>query len=90
VLPTALLYDVAKFTEYVTCYFLPSRVEDPPQYFLRTLEKIFTFVKGSQWMGKIKQMFKQPDNVSKIETCKQELRHTLEMFKVHKISLILY
>ncbi|KAJ7261954.1 hypothetical protein C8J57DRAFT_1633455, partial [Mycena rebaudengoi] len=62
VLPTALLYDIAKFSE--------------------TLEKIFTFLKGQQKMGKIKQLFKQPDNAGKLEMCKQELDKAVEMFRV--------
>ncbi|KAJ7261933.1 hypothetical protein C8J57DRAFT_1633369 [Mycena rebaudengoi] len=62
VLPTALLYDIAKFTEI--------------------LQKIFTFLKGQQKMGKIKQLFKQPDNAGKLEMCKQELGKAVEMFRV--------
>ncbi|KAJ7288933.1 hypothetical protein C8J57DRAFT_1215017 [Mycena rebaudengoi] len=63
VLSTALLYDIAKFTE--------------------ALQKMFTFVKSQQGMGKIKQLFRQPDNVVKLETCKQELNHVCQNFKVH-------
>ncbi|KAJ7288595.1 hypothetical protein C8J57DRAFT_1642642 [Mycena rebaudengoi] len=62
VLPTALLYDIAKFTE--------------------TLQKIFTFLKAQQKIGKIKQLFKQPDTAGKLEMCKQELHKTVEMFRV--------
>ncbi|KAJ7267734.1 hypothetical protein C8J57DRAFT_1717316 [Mycena rebaudengoi] len=62
VLPTALLYDIAKFTE--------------------TLQKIFTFLKAQQKMGKIKQLFKQPDNAGKLEMCEQELNKSIEMFQV--------
>ncbi|KAJ7261963.1 hypothetical protein C8J57DRAFT_1513750 [Mycena rebaudengoi] len=61
VLPTALLYDIAKFSE--------------------TLEKILTFLKGQQKMGKIKQLFKQPDNALKLEMCKQELHNTVKVFR---------
>ncbi|KAJ7288949.1 hypothetical protein C8J57DRAFT_1215029 [Mycena rebaudengoi] len=63
VLSTALLYDIAKFTE--------------------VLQQVFTFLKSQQGMGKIKQVFTQPDNTVKLETCKQELNHTCQKFKVH-------
>ncbi|KAJ7288829.1 hypothetical protein C8J57DRAFT_1495098 [Mycena rebaudengoi] len=49
----------------------------------RVLQKVFTFVKSQQGMGKIKQLFTQPDNTVKLETCKQELNHTFQKFKVH-------
>ncbi|KAJ7290263.1 hypothetical protein C8J57DRAFT_1705704 [Mycena rebaudengoi] len=62
VLPTALLYDIAKFTE--------------------TLQKIFTFLTAQQKMGKIKKLFKQPDNAGKLEMCKQELNKTIGIFRV--------
>ncbi|KAJ7252445.1 hypothetical protein C8J57DRAFT_1474117 [Mycena rebaudengoi] len=62
VLPMALLYDIAKFTE--------------------TLQKIFTFLKAQQKMGKIKQLFKQPDNAGKLEMCKQELNKAIGIFRV--------
>ncbi|KAJ7254502.1 hypothetical protein C8J57DRAFT_1722081 [Mycena rebaudengoi] len=62
VLPTALLYDIAKFTE--------------------TLQKIFTFLKAQQKMGKIKKLFRQPDNAGKLEMCKQELNKAIGMFRV--------
>jgi hypothetical protein len=39
-------------------------------------------------MGKIKQLFRQPDNVVKLETCKQELNDTCEKFKVYFSSCI--
>ncbi|KAJ7240914.1 hypothetical protein C8J57DRAFT_1527246 [Mycena rebaudengoi] len=61
-LPTALLYDIAKFTE--------------------TLQKIFTVLKAQQKMGKIKKLFKQPDNAGKLEMCKQELNKAIGMFRV--------
>ncbi|KAJ7264244.1 hypothetical protein C8J57DRAFT_1624734 [Mycena rebaudengoi] len=62
VLPTALLYDIAKFTE--------------------TLQKVFTFLKAQQKMGKIKQLFKQPDNARQLDICKQELDKAIGMFRV--------
>ncbi|KAJ7260990.1 P-loop containing nucleoside triphosphate hydrolase protein [Mycena rebaudengoi] len=62
VLPTVLLYDIAKFTE--------------------TLQKIFTFLKAPQKMRKIKQLFKQPDNAGRLETCKQELNKAIGIFRV--------
>ncbi|KAJ7268482.1 hypothetical protein C8J57DRAFT_1612585 [Mycena rebaudengoi] len=62
VLPTALLYDIAKFTE--------------------TLQKIFTLLTARQKMGKIKQLFKQPDHAGKLETCKQELNKAIGIFRV--------
>ncbi|KAJ7261930.1 hypothetical protein C8J57DRAFT_1513713 [Mycena rebaudengoi] len=63
VLPTALLYDIAKFSEL--------------------LQKIFTLLKGQKKMGKIKQLFKQPDNARRRhELCKQELLQAVEMFRV--------
>ncbi|KAJ7258212.1 hypothetical protein C8J57DRAFT_1720798 [Mycena rebaudengoi] len=50
--------------------------------FTETLQKIFTFLKAQQKMGKIKQLFKQPDNAGKLETCKQELNKAIEIFRV--------
>ncbi|KAJ7219835.1 hypothetical protein C8J57DRAFT_1536996 [Mycena rebaudengoi] len=63
VLSTALLYDIAKFTE--------------------VLQKVFVFLKAQQGMGKIKQLFTQPDNAMKLDTCKQELNYACQRFKVH-------
>ncbi|KAJ7273933.1 P-loop containing nucleoside triphosphate hydrolase protein [Mycena rebaudengoi] len=51
--------------------------------FLEALQKVFTFVKSQQGMGKIKQLFTQPGNAVKLETCKQELNHACQKFKVH-------
>ncbi|KAJ7277472.1 hypothetical protein C8J57DRAFT_1466013 [Mycena rebaudengoi] len=62
VLPTALLYDIAKFTE--------------------TLQKIYTFLKGRQGLGKLKQLFKQQDSALILETCKYELKSAVETFKI--------
>jgi hypothetical protein len=41
-------------------------------------------------MGKIKQLFRQPDNSLRLETCKQELNHALEIFKVHAIFILIF
>jgi hypothetical protein len=53
----------------------------------RTLQKIFTFLQAQQKMGKIKQLFKQPDNAAKLETCKQELHKVFGMFRVCLMAL---
>ncbi|KAJ7278041.1 hypothetical protein C8J57DRAFT_1579875, partial [Mycena rebaudengoi] len=50
--------------------------------FAETLQKIFTFLKAQQKMGKIKQLLKQPDSSRKLETCKQELNEAIGMFRV--------
>ncbi|KAJ7252166.1 hypothetical protein C8J57DRAFT_1718391 [Mycena rebaudengoi] len=50
--------------------------------FAETLQKIFTFLQAQQKMGKIKQLFKQPDNAAKLETCKQELHKVFGMFRI--------
>jgi hypothetical protein len=57
------------------------------RHYGRTLQKIFTFLKAQQKMGKIKQLFKQPDNAGKLDTCKQELDKAIRMFRVHLMSL---
>ncbi|KAJ7279991.1 hypothetical protein C8J57DRAFT_1220518 [Mycena rebaudengoi] len=62
VLPTALLYDIGKFTE--------------------TLQKVLTFLKAQQRIGKIKGFFRQTDSAVRLEVCKQELNHTLDRLKV--------
>ncbi|KAJ7233076.1 hypothetical protein C8J57DRAFT_1578277 [Mycena rebaudengoi] len=63
VLPTAVLYDIAKFTE--------------------ALEKVFTILNGQQkgTLGKIKQLFRQPEAGERLETCKQELNRMVGLFK---------
>ncbi|KAJ7274045.1 hypothetical protein C8J57DRAFT_1714971 [Mycena rebaudengoi] len=63
VLPTALLYDIAKFTE--------------------ALEKLFTVLNGQQkgTLGKIKGLFRQPEDGEKLERCKQELSQLVGLFK---------
>jgi hypothetical protein len=86
VLPTVLLHDIAKFTEYVkfTMYLL-----NPPvlSHHSRILEKVFTLLKQQQGMGKIKQLFGQRSNGERLEACRQELNHALEIFKVHPLRL---
>jgi hypothetical protein len=39
-------------------------------------------------MGKIKQLFGQHNNAERLEACRQELNHALEMFKVHLLEFI--
>ncbi|KAJ7261958.1 hypothetical protein C8J57DRAFT_1232093 [Mycena rebaudengoi] len=80
VLPTALLYDIAKFSEYLPSHLLYNM--HVLRYCGRTLQKIFTYLKVQQKMGKIKQLFKQPGNTVRLETCKQELNEAVEMFRV--------
>jgi hypothetical protein len=57
------------------------------RYHGRTLQKIFTFLTAQQKMGKIKQLFKLPDNTGKLETCKQELNKAIVIFRVHLMAL---
>jgi hypothetical protein len=52
------------------------------RHYGRILQKIFTFLKGQQKMGMIKQLLKQPDNAGKLEMSKQELHKAVEMFRV--------
>ncbi|KAJ7265589.1 hypothetical protein C8J57DRAFT_1718250 [Mycena rebaudengoi] len=68
VLPTTLLYDIAKFTE--------------------TLEKLFTVLNGQQkgTLGKIKGLFRQPEAVERLETCKQELSRMVQLFKAQALK----
>jgi hypothetical protein len=40
-------------------------------------------MKGQQRSGKIKRLLRQSDTATKLETCKKELNHALEMFQVH-------
>ncbi|KAJ7257841.1 hypothetical protein C8J57DRAFT_1516717 [Mycena rebaudengoi] len=54
--------------------------------FTETLQKIFTFMKGQQRSGKIKRLLRQSDTATKLETCKKELNHALEMFQIQVIS----
>ncbi|KAJ7262875.1 P-loop containing nucleoside triphosphate hydrolase protein [Mycena rebaudengoi] len=54
--------------------------------FTETLQKIFTFLQAQQKMGRIKQLFKQPDNAGKLDMCKQEIRKAIEMFRVRAVG----
>jgi hypothetical protein len=80
VLPTALLYDIGKFTEYVLPGICPTLVYI--KSFCRTLQKVLTFLKAQQRIGKIKGFFRQTDSAVRLEVCKQELNHTLDRLKV--------
>jgi hypothetical protein len=79
VLPTALLYEIAKFTEYATLSFSYAHTLI---HHHRTLQKIYTYLKAHQKLGKIKQLFKQAENTAKLEACKQELLLAVELFRV--------
>ncbi|KAJ7776300.1 hypothetical protein B0H16DRAFT_1684195 [Mycena metata] len=68
VLPPAILYNIARFTE--------------------TLQKIYTFLKAQQGIGKIRRMLKHIDNSSQLVACKMELQGTLEAFGVHTGVLV--
>jgi hypothetical protein len=39
-------------------------------------------------MGKIKQLFEQRNNAERLEACRQEINHALEIFKVHLLGFI--
>ncbi|KAJ7149493.1 hypothetical protein C8R43DRAFT_951967 [Mycena crocata] len=65
-LPTALLYNIGKFTE--------------------TLQKVLICLTSQQKMGKLKQLFRRPENALKLETCKNELDDAQKMFKVYGAS----
>jgi aminoglycoside N3'-acetyltransferase len=84
-LPAAVLYDIAKFTEYglVPSSNLVVLMDDA-----RTLQKIYAFVKSQQGMGKLKQLFKQTDNAARLQAYRQGLTHALEVFKVNCIGLL--
>ncbi|KAJ7289449.1 hypothetical protein C8J57DRAFT_1706293 [Mycena rebaudengoi] len=66
VLSSALLHDIAKFTQI--------------------LEKVFTILQQQRSLGRIKQLFEQRSNAERLEACRQELNHALEMFKVRATS----
>jgi hypothetical protein len=80
VLPTALLYDIAKFTQSVP-------VKDEYihfKFFPRELERLFTVLNGQPTgtLGKIKRLLRQPETRDRLETCKKELSRMVELFKV--------
>jgi hypothetical protein len=51
----------------------------------RTLQKIYTFMKGQQAMGKIKQLFKQSISATQLEVCRAGLQEALTTFRVSGI-----
>ncbi|KAJ7290375.1 hypothetical protein C8J57DRAFT_1705776 [Mycena rebaudengoi] len=57
--------------------------------FTEILEKVFTLLKQQQGMGKIKQLFGQRSNGERLEACRQELNHALEIFKVQATGMAL-
>jgi hypothetical protein len=85
VLPTNLLYDIAKFTEYGILFNLLFSTVVQLIHDARTLQKVFTFLKEQQRMGKIKQLFKKAENGARLEICKEELNYTQKKFKVSYI-----
>jgi hypothetical protein len=89
VIPTALLYDIAKFTEYgTTVYNLLGHFQ--LMDVIRTLQKVFTVLHGQDRMGMIKKLLKQPDNTAKLQVYKQELNRARELFKVTSFNLSNY
>ncbi|KAJ7664084.1 hypothetical protein B0H17DRAFT_1211499 [Mycena rosella] len=50
--------------------------------FVETLQRIYSAVKSQQAMGKIKQLFKQPEMVSRLSSCQAELQQSLENFQI--------
>jgi hypothetical protein len=85
VLPTALLYEIAKFTEYVKIH--PHILETiEGRSYNRTLQKVLTVLRAQQGMGKIRQLFKQASNSSSLENCNVQLGHSLDRFKVERYT----
>jgi hypothetical protein len=83
-LPPAILYDIAKFTEYVPTFTRPA--QNCNIYFCaRTLQKIYGFMKMQQGLGKIKQLFKQFDTAAQLKECQEELQGSLERFRVSSL-----
>jgi hypothetical protein len=56
----------------------------------RILEKIYTFLKVQQGMGKLRQLWKQSDTSAKLETCKTDLEQSLNTFRVKSHHLLLF
>jgi hypothetical protein len=56
----------------------------------RALEKLFTVLNGQQkgTLGKIKGLFRQPEAVERLETCKQEFSRMVQLFKVNQSKCI--
>ncbi|KAJ6562772.1 hypothetical protein DFH09DRAFT_1082733 [Mycena vulgaris] len=48
-----------------------------------TLQRIYTFLKAQQGIGKIKRLFKHIDNASRLAACKDELQQCIAIFRVH-------
>jgi hypothetical protein len=86
VLPITVLHDIAKLTEYVKSIYLL----DLPvlRHHFRILEKVFTLLKQQQTMGRMKQLLEQRSNAERLELCRQELNHALQMFKVNQLEFI--
>ncbi|KAJ6570508.1 P-loop containing nucleoside triphosphate hydrolase protein, partial [Mycena vulgaris] len=51
--------------------------------FAETLQKIYTFMEAQQGMGKLRQLFKQAENNSRLEACKIALNQSLSIFRTH-------
>ncbi|KAJ7638064.1 hypothetical protein B0H17DRAFT_1216915 [Mycena rosella] len=49
---------------------------------METLQRIYSLMKSQQGMGKIKQLFKQQDMASRLDSCKAELEQSLETFRM--------
>ncbi|KAJ7167991.1 P-loop containing nucleoside triphosphate hydrolase protein, partial [Mycena filopes] len=56
--------------------------------FTETLQRIYTFLKTQQGIGKIKRIFRHLDSSSQLAACKKELEGTLEVFGVHTGVLV--
>ncbi|KAJ7263754.1 hypothetical protein C8J57DRAFT_1470563 [Mycena rebaudengoi] len=68
---------------------LPTAVLHDIGKFTEILEKVFTLMRQQQSMGRIKQLFEQRNNAERLEVCRRELNHALEMFKVRTTGLTL-
>ncbi|KAJ7663543.1 hypothetical protein B0H17DRAFT_1211638 [Mycena rosella] len=49
---------------------------------METLRRIYSVIKSQQVMGRIKQLFKQPEMTSRLESCQAELKQSLEKFQI--------
>ncbi|KAJ7626749.1 hypothetical protein B0H17DRAFT_1218516 [Mycena rosella] len=50
--------------------------------FMETLQRIYSVMKSQQAMGRIKQLFRQPEMASKLHSCQAELRQSQEKFQI--------
>ncbi|KAJ7656614.1 hypothetical protein B0H17DRAFT_1337963 [Mycena rosella] len=50
--------------------------------FMETLQRIYSVMKAQQAMGRIKQLFRQPEMASKLYSCQAELRQSQEKFQI--------